>query len=122
MDDKPRPQIAPRRPLGPAPNRPALALAPRMAATLAKVVDRFRMLRKIEPMTDLFYSSRQWRRLRAACLRRDRNRCIVAGCGRRAARVDYIVARKDGGADHIGNLRSLCAEHATKVSGSRAVL
>jgi 5-methylcytosine-specific restriction endonuclease McrA len=61
--------------------------------------------------TDPYYLSREWRALRAAALRRDGGRCIVPGCGRPATRVDHIVARKDGGADAMSNLRSLCAEH-----------
>ncbi len=35
----------------------------------------------------------------------------MPGCVRPAARVDHIVARKDGGADSLDNLRSLCAAH-----------
>jgi 5-methylcytosine-specific restriction enzyme A len=58
-----------------------------------------------------YYRSREWKALRERALARDRHRCIVPGCGRRAVRVDHIVARKDGGADTLANLRSLFADH-----------
>src|SRR5437764_15161038 len=58
-----------------------------------------------------YYHSRHWKELRARALARDGYRCVVPGCDRAADRVDHIVARKDGGADALSNLRSLCAEH-----------
>jgi 5-methylcytosine-specific restriction endonuclease McrA len=75
-------------------------------------------------MSDLYYRSKAWRALRQAALLRDLYRCVVPGCRRRAVRVDHIVARKDGGADTLDNLRSLCAEHdnqAHREKGRRGV-
>lgn len=64
-------------------------------------------------MTDPFYLSPFWRRLRAAALRRDGNRCIV--CGARAVVVDHVVSRRRGGPDALNNLRSLCRAHDQQV-------
>lgn len=64
---------------------------------------------------DPYYLSREWRALREQALQRDGCRCVIPGCGRRAVRVDHIVARRDGGADMLDNLRSLCAEHDNQV-------
>src|SRR5215471_2741252 len=60
---------------------------------------------------DPFYTSKQWRTLRLAVLRRDRHACTVPGCGRRATIVDHIIARSNGGSDSPTNLRSLCVLH-----------
>jgi 5-methylcytosine-specific restriction endonuclease McrA len=54
-------------------------------------------------------SKRAWRELREQILTRDRWACVV--CGEPATEVDHIVEVRDGGTDHPGNLRSLCAEH-----------
>lgn len=62
-------------------------------------------------MNDPFYQSRTWRRLRAARLRMDRGVCVVPGCGKKASTVDHVVARRAGGPDTLGNLRSLCRDH-----------
>jgi hypothetical protein len=70
-------------------------------------------------MSDPYYKTRQWRRLRAARLRLDNHTCIVAGCGKRAVVVDHIVRRQDGGADSIANTRSLC-QVKDRPSGQRA--
>lgn len=71
---------------------------------------------------DSFYSSREWRRLRSAALKRDNHRCVA--CGRPARTVDHIKRRKDGGADALHNLRSLCDRHDRSIkesaSGKRA--
>ena len=60
---------------------------------------------------DPYYSTPQWRQLRAARLKMDRGVCVVPGCGQKANTVDHIKRRRDGGADSIGNTRSLCDEH-----------
>lgn len=62
-------------------------------------------------MTDLYYKSAAWQRLRSARLKLDGYKCIVPGCGRPAKVVDHIKRRRDGGADTIANTRSLCDEH-----------
>ena len=57
-------------------------------------------------------STRAWRRVRLAVLRRDGFRCP---CGAVAVEVDHVVPRELGGADVPGNLRSLCADcHAAR--------
>jgi 5-methylcytosine-specific restriction endonuclease McrA len=75
-------------------------------------------------MTDPFYLSPTWKRLREAALRRDGFVCIVPGCGARATHVDHIKRRRDGGADSLPNLRSLCQLHDSQVKersdGTRA--
>ncbi len=48
----------------------------------------------------------------------------MPGCGQKATTVDHIVARRDGGADVLSNLRSLCKPHDNmimqKSNGKRA--
>ncbi|MFA7279800.1 MAG: HNH endonuclease, partial [Sterolibacterium sp.] len=59
-----------------------------------------------EKKADSFYSSAEWKGLRLECLRRDRFICVK--CGAPAKVADHITSRKDGGADSLENLRSLC--------------
>lgn len=66
-------------------------------------------------MSDPFYRSAEWRRLRAECLRRDGYRCAVPGCQEPAVVADHIVSRRSGGVDALGNLRSLCRRHDNQV-------
>lgn len=65
--------------------------------------------------SDPFYHTPQWRALRTACLKRDHYRCTVPGCTDRATTVDHIKRRRDGGADALHNLRSLCSTHDNQV-------
>jgi 5-methylcytosine-specific restriction endonuclease McrA len=58
-------------------------------------------------MSDPFYRTETWRRLRAACLRRDPV-CTTPGCGAPATEADHITPRAKGGADALWNLRGLC--------------
>ena len=75
-----------------------------------------------------FYASTFWRDLRRQCLTRDNHRCAVAGCTRRATHADHIERRPRAPtptpADHLGNLRSLCAHHDAQLkerpNGSRS--
>lgn len=60
-------------------------------------------------MTD-FYKTPFWKRLRAACLKRDRT-CTTPGCNQRAVVADHIIPRSKGGADTLENLRGLCIRH-----------
>jgi 5-methylcytosine-specific restriction endonuclease McrA len=73
---------------------------------------------------DPYYKSKHWHRLRAAALKRDHKTCVVPGCGQRAVVVDHIKRRRDGGADVLANVRSLCREHDQQVkerpNGQRA--
>jgi len=60
-------------------------------------------------VTDPFYLSPEWRgkgALRQRVLDRDGHQCV--SCGERATIVDHIVSRRNGGADAMHNLRSLC--------------
>jgi 5-methylcytosine-specific restriction endonuclease McrA len=59
-------------------------------------------------VADPYYASTSWRTLRTKRLAMDNHTCVVEGCGQRAIVADHIVARHAGGADSIGNLRSLC--------------
>lgn len=66
--------------------------------------------------TDPFYLSAPWRAVRGVVLERDGYRCtwLEAGvrCVERAAVVDHIVTRSDGGAPlDPSNCRSLCRLH-----------
>ena len=66
-----------------------------------------------------FYASSAWRALRKACLERDGLRCVVPGCVNRATHADHIARRPIAAtltpADHLDNLRSLCATHDAQV-------
>lgn len=74
---------------------------------------------------DPYYSSGAWKRLRAACLRRDAFRCTFEHCttpnrgqdGRLIA--DHIVPRREGGADDLANLRTLCPACDNRRHGKR---
>jgi 5-methylcytosine-specific restriction endonuclease McrA len=78
-------------------------------------------------------STRRWRLIRAAILRRDRHRCQFPGrapidpgswadltalpelpvgvCGEYADHVDHLITRYAGGGDTPLNLRAACADH-----------
>lgn len=76
-------------------------------------------------------STRQWRRIRAAVLDRDRGRCMFPGwepidpgtwaalvdeplagvCGKPATCVDHVTGRVAGGGDTPLNLRAACTGH-----------
>lgn len=64
---------------------------------------------------DPFYASPTWKRLRRLALERDRGTCTVKGCGSPATHVDHILSRRNGGADALPNLRSLCASHDAQI-------
>jgi 5-methylcytosine-specific restriction endonuclease McrA len=70
-----------------------------------------------------YYSSKHWRELRAAALKRDRWHCTVTGCRRGATIVDHIVTRprqaEPSPADRLDNLRSLCAGHDAQIKEQR---
>jgi 5-methylcytosine-specific restriction enzyme A len=66
-------------------------------------------------VTDPFYLTKAWRRLREERLRLDGYVCVVPGCGQRATVVDHVVSRRAGGANILSNLRSLCREHDDQV-------
>ena len=57
-------------------------------------------------VADAYYFTSQWKALRLECLTRDHFRCVL--CGQPAIVADHIISRKDGGADALPNLRSLC--------------
>ncbi|WP_160122441.1 HNH endonuclease signature motif containing protein [Rhodovarius lipocyclicus] len=60
-------------------------------------------------MSDPFYRSKEWHRLRTIVLKRDPT-CRTPGCGRQSVAVDHILQRSKGGADHPSNLRGLCTQ------------
>jgi hypothetical protein len=68
-------------------------------------------------VSDPYYRTAAWRRLRAEVLRRDPV-CRTPGCGKASVAVDHIVERRRGGADHASNLRGLCLGcHTQRVRG-----
>lgn len=75
-------------------------------------------------MSNPYYRTAHWRRLRAQRLAMDKYTCVVPGCGQRAVIVDHIRSRTKGGADTIKNTRSLCREHDNAIkeraNGKRA--
>jgi 5-methylcytosine-specific restriction endonuclease McrA len=71
-------------------------------------------------VADRYYKTKTWQHLRAAVLRRDLFTCVVPGCGQPAYAVDHIKRRRDGGADAMWNLRSLCKAHDHAVKEGKA--
>ncbi|OYY40450.1 HNH endonuclease signature motif containing protein [Reyranella sp.] len=68
-------------------------------------------------MSDPFYRSREWKRLRAATLARDPV-CITRGCGQPSSHADHVVPRSKGGADSLDNLRGMCGPCHNRRSAS----
>jgi len=76
-------------------------------------------LRTVRPppkTADEFYSSSEWRALRAATFKRDGFRCVL--CGSPAVVADHFVSRRrwfaeamPGSPDTLENTRSLCRRH-----------
>src|SRR5262245_6590767 len=74
---------------------------------------------------DPYYGTQRWKRLRAQVPRLDGCRCTASDCttpwrgfGGRLV-VDHLVERRNGGADHMSNLRTLCATCDNRRHGSR---
>jgi 5-methylcytosine-specific restriction endonuclease McrA len=55
---------------------------------------------------EAYYGTQDWQLLRLSCLKRDGFACQV--CGDKAIIADHIISRRNGGADTLTNLRSLC--------------
>lgn len=51
-------------------------------------------------------STRKWRKIREHVLKRDHHTCKK--CGKKAHHVDHIKPRRNGGKDHLPNLRAMC--------------
>ncbi len=67
-------------------------------------------------MSDAFYGTQVWLRLRVAALLRDGYTCTVPGCRAKATHVDHIVSRRSGGGyDTLDNLRNLSAMHDAQI-------
>jgi 5-methylcytosine-specific restriction endonuclease McrA len=54
-------------------------------------------------------STRAWRKIRAAVLKRDNYICFY--CGRKATTVDHLLPVSRGGSDEEENLVAACAAH-----------
>jgi len=72
-------------------------------------------------MTNPFYRSPFWRRMRLEALLRDQWRCTIDGCIERATIVDHTAARSRGlidpcPADRLENLPSLCSTHDKQIA------
>ncbi len=65
----------------------------------------------VNPPVNPYYLSDEWRQLREQVLWRDNHQCVIEGCFARATIVDHRQPRRLGGADTLGNLRSLCHHH-----------
>lgn len=55
-----------------------------------------------------YYQSREWRRLRRACIMRDRC-CVVTGSTHRMT-AHHVIAREAGGPDSLENLATLAGD------------
>ncbi len=81
--------------------------------------------RKVRPppkVVESFYSSAEWKAVRAIVLKRDGYKCVK--CGRRDGRlfVDHKVERKDGGSDFdLDNLETLDGACHTAKTHAEAV-
>ena len=59
----------------------------------------------------VWYETAEWKRIRRACLERDRNRCVR--CHKHSPRgkglqAHHVSPRRKGGGDYLGNLVTLC--------------
>jgi 5-methylcytosine-specific restriction enzyme A len=74
-------------------------------------------------MVEPYYASKEWRALRAQALKRDGYQCTVieqgARCPNAAGIVHHVRERRDGGADHLDNLRSVCGIHHARLHRDR---
>jgi 5-methylcytosine-specific restriction endonuclease McrA len=72
---------------------------------------------------DAYYGTLHWKKLRAAALLRDGGQCTAIEYGQRCTQqavvADHIVPRREGGADALGNLQSLCHRHNALKHGAR---
>jgi 5-methylcytosine-specific restriction endonuclease McrA len=59
-------------------------------------------------MSERFYHTAAWRKLRAAIIARDPI-CRTPGCGQPSTHADHIKPRRQGGSDDPSNLRGLCS-------------
>jgi 5-methylcytosine-specific restriction enzyme A len=81
--------------------------------------------RKRQEVHDPYYGTQAWKRTRAAVLERDHYRCSAIDCTTPARGaggrliVDHVVERRDGGADHVSNLRTLCPSCDNRRHGRR---
>lgn len=66
-------------------------------------------------VADPYYSSKEWRTIRAARLSLDGHHCTAPGCKLAAVVVDHIQSRALGGADSLANTRSLCRFHDNQI-------
>lgn len=60
---------------------------------------------------DPHYLTPDWKALRKAVFARDRFACVIPGCAQRAIVCEHIRSRRQGGADDLSNLASLCRDH-----------
>jgi hypothetical protein len=58
-------------------------------------------------MSDPFYRTAEWRRLRVECIRRHPV-CATSGCNGRSVVADHIIPRSQGGGDEQDNLVGRC--------------
>lgn len=77
--------------------------------------------RKQQGLTGARGSTRQWRKLRAQVLERDRYLCQLQlpGCTTTATTADHKTPKSQGGRDTLDNLQAACA-HCNGKKGSRA--
>lgn len=81
-----------------------------------------RTVRPPPKVVESFYSSAEWKEVRAKVLERDGYKCVK--CGRRDGRlfIDHIWERSDGGPDYeMTNLETLCGSHHTEKTHAEAV-
>lgn len=69
-------------------------------------------------------STTAWRKVRAACLARDNYICQLRrpGCTTRATTADHTVAKSNGGADTLSNLKAACVHCNTSKGASTPAL
>jgi 5-methylcytosine-specific restriction endonuclease McrA len=87
---------------------PLKTIKPRLAAT--RMYGAKPQPNEIDP----YYRSRGWLALRRQALARDHYQCTAPGCANKASVADHIISQRDGGADALANLRSLCLSSDAK--------
>lgn len=106
----------------PVPPRPCRVCAAPTTLIGGRCEQHTRQRRQKHNEDRAFYHSTEWTRLRAACLDRDHQRCVVC-TGTTRLTAHHIRDRRSGGKDELDNLVTLCQSHHSRLeAGDQATV